>query len=1021
MSMKILRNDLTTLALNAFDASVKTIGKALARVAKGQKIVDASEDASQYAISERMRNMIRDLDRSSENIQNESTMLKIAEGAISSTLDIVNHMREKAMQAADVNMTDGERQALQKEMDALIDQIDQNSRVQFNNKFLLDGGSSPMYSTKYDKQELVARALNSSWIKDSLAVVQDTYGLSFQSSTSSIHKMNVYIDEEGDSAVTTSISESGDAIDLHFNPNYFDENYMRNPNGISTESGSHFLDRQIAQSLADAVFMANIKNYDQLDSDIREGLLTALDGGDPTNDLPVPQTDEELNSYGADDLSTGYKMIRLMANKSQLTVSDFAHEFARTLSEGWNLNDAIEQSTHYIFKTVDAVRERAESLTDDELEREAGIRLTTHDIGSIDGEDSGYGGNKSAYTAIRETSTPSNWRLPSKPTTFAAGIEISWKNEEVLADTDGGGGFQFQIGANAYDKMNVGLFNMSARALGLIDEEGETLKIDTRGNAKEAVNVLDRLVSTLLQHQADIGALHMRVNFTTENLQNSSDNIQSAESIIRDADMAKEMVDLNRGKALEQASQSVLAQANQNSEKVLQVLSNESAPIEVHANTIQAKHTYDENLSEVGKDLKQISTGEKVTDPTDGSSSYQMGENVRAKLRVLEQDSSNVQTGSAIIKVAQGTIEAVVNDLNSLKELAVNAANGYNNDVDRRILQKNFDQIREQINDLVSQTTYNGSELVDGRYQRFHMLYNSDTAQASIGESLGLTVHHGTESGQSVRFYMGDMHTKNLGGANVKKEDLDALLTNREFIDSRNAAEIESLTELQSQLEQMREDTNVLRRDENLQERLQGVFERFESLDDDEDAEVNVRQAVMREYLDNEDIEVTIDNLERYEFLKPMLEEAMVVDGLSTRLDEEGNVIETDTSDDETAAAKDIDAVEVLKDAAGKSLDDAKIETIHDANVAMKIITSALDTALNEAASVGAYLSRLDFTGQNISSQIENTENMDSTIRDADMAKSMTKYMRDQMLTRASQTMLSQAIHDPIMVLTFTQ
>lgn len=1006
MAMKVLRNDLTTLALNAFDRSVKTIGKALARVASGQKIVSASDDASQYAVSERMRHMIRDLDRSSENIQNESTMLKIAEGAISSTLDIVNHMREKATQAADVNMTDTERRALQKEMDALIDQIDQNSRVQFNNKFLLDGGSSPLYSNKYNKQELVARALNSSWIKDSIAVIKDTYGLDFQSDTSSIRKMNIYIDDSGDEAVTTSISASGDAIDLHFNASLFDENYMRNPNGVSTDENAHFLDRQVARSMADAVFMANFKNYEQLQADnpdILEGLRTALDGGDDD-----------------DDLSTGFKMIRLMANKSQLTVSDFAHEFARTLADGWSVDSAIQHSTHYIYNSAADVQAIAESLTDEaDLDREAGIRLTTHDIGSVNGEDAGRGGDKSAYTAIRETSTPANWKLPSKPTTFVEGVEITWKNEEVLADTDGGGGFQFQIGANAYDKMNVGLFNMSARALGLIDEEGNTLQISSRGNALEAVNVLNRLVNTLLQHQADIGALHMRVDFTTNNLETSSNNIQAAESIIRDTDMAKEMVELNRGRALESASQSVLAQANQNSEKVLQVLSNDSAPIEVHANTIQAKHTYDENLSEVGKDLKQISSGEKVTDPTDGSSSYQMGENVQAKLRVLERDSQNVQDGSTILKVAQSTLETVVDDLRSLRELAVAAANGHNSDVDRRILQKDFDQIRDKINDLVLQTTYNGKELVGGRYQRFYTTFDSASNTAKINENLGVSIQHGTEAGQASNFYISDLQTKNLGGSNVRKEDLDKLLNNREFVNSRNAAELTNLTELQSQLEQMREDTSVLLRDENLQQRLQGVFERFESLDDLEEGETpNVRHAVMNEYLNTGSFSDTVENLERYEFLKPMLEEAMVVDALNTRLDTEGNVIETDADAEPVA---DLESVEVLKDAAGKSLDDVTIDNIHNANVAMHIVSSAFDQALSEAATLGASVARLDYTSQNISAQITNTEEMNSTIRDADMAKSMSKYMRDRMLTDASQAMLSQAIHNPIMVLSFAQ
>ena len=100
---------------------------------------------------------------------------------------------------------------------------------------------------------------------------------------------------------------------------------------------------------------------------------------------------------------------------------------------------------------------------------------------------------------------------------------------------------------------------------------------------------------------------------------------------------------------------------------------------------------------------------------------------------------------------------------------------------------------------------------------------------------------------------------------------------------------------------------------------------------------------------------------------------------------------------------------------------DVKIDNIHNANVAMQIVESAFDQALSEAATLGASVSRLEYTSQNISAQITNTEEMNSTIRDADMAKSMSKLMKDRMLTDASQTMLSQAINNPLMVLSFTQ
>lgn len=1013
MAMTVLRNSLTTIALSAFDKSVTMIGKALTRVAKGQRITSAAEDASQYAISERMRGMIRDLSRSTENIQNDSTMLKIAEGSVSSTIDLVRLMKEKAIQASDINVTDEERQSMQKELDLLIEQVNDNSRVQFNGKNLLDGASSPLYSNSYDRKELIARGLNSAWVRDSLDLIENTYGLSFKSNTAQIRQMDIFIDDEssGDSPVTANISETrANVLELHINANYFDEQYKRNANGVSTEENGLYFDRQVMRALTNAVFLSNVTNFDQIDESIREGLLTVMDGGDDNEDFST---------------TSGFTMIRYMAYQSYRPTDEFIHEFARCLSEGWasdgNLDRTIAQATRGAFKNFSELQSRTAELTEENLAQETGISFETEDIGAITGSDTGRGATKNARTSVLEVSNPANWRLPSKSTTFINGLEVHWQKDYV-ATADSGGGFQFQIGTNASDKMNVGLFNMSARGLGLIDEDGKRLQITTQGNAQETAQVLERLVITLLEHQADIGAIHQRVQFTTNNLEHSSDNIQAAESIIRDADMAKEMVELNRGKALNQASQSVLAQANQNSEKVLQVLSNDSAPIEVHANTIQAKHVYDENLSEIGKDLKQISTGEKVNDPTDGSSSYQIGESMRVKLRALEQDSNNVQNGSAILKTAQGTVEAIVNDLTMLKEIAVNAANDYNNDVDRRILQKNFDQIRDKINELTTLTTYNSNQVIDGRYQRFHTVFDSQANRAVISESIGLTVQHGTEAGQAVRYYMSNMHTNNLGGSNVRKEDLENLLNNQEFINSRNTAELDTLTNLKTQLQSLRDESSVLKRDENLRERLQGLITDFGEELENEDAEVNLRHAVMHEYLNVETLGVdkVVENLDRYDFLKPMVEEEMVIDGLNTRLDAEGNEIEVEVADDE-APVKDIESVEILKDAAGKTLDDAKLETIHDSNVAMKIVTSALDTAMNEAATIGAALSRLEFTGQNITSQIENTENMNSTIRDADMARSMSKYAKDQMLVQSSQMMLSHAIKDPMFVLSFTQ
>lgn len=98
------------------------------------KINGAADDASGYAISERMRVQVRGLNQDIDNTQNAISMMKTAEGAISSTVEILKTMKEKAINAANDTNTDVDRATIQKELNQAIDQVDDNASVTFNNK-----------------------------------------------------------------------------------------------------------------------------------------------------------------------------------------------------------------------------------------------------------------------------------------------------------------------------------------------------------------------------------------------------------------------------------------------------------------------------------------------------------------------------------------------------------------------------------------------------------------------------------------------------------------------------------------------------------------------------------------------------------------------------------------------------------------------------------------------------------------------------------------------------------------------
>ena len=136
----VVKNNMSALrTLSTLNGNNASLQDSLSKVASGLKINTAKDDASGYAISERMRSQIRSLDQATQNSENASSLMKIAEGAVERTVDILRTLKQKAIDAATDTNTDDDRATIQKELDQLIDQIDDNALVTFNGKYLLEG------------------------------------------------------------------------------------------------------------------------------------------------------------------------------------------------------------------------------------------------------------------------------------------------------------------------------------------------------------------------------------------------------------------------------------------------------------------------------------------------------------------------------------------------------------------------------------------------------------------------------------------------------------------------------------------------------------------------------------------------------------------------------------------------------------------------------------------------------------------------------------------------------------------
>ncbi len=142
--------------------------------------------------------------------------------------------------------------------------------------------------------------------------------------------------------------------------------------------------------------------------------------------------------------------------------------------------------------------------------------------------------------------------------------KTQFNDKDLLkADTS----FTFHVGANAGQTISVDIDAMGAAALD-IDAEG----VGSSASAATALTAIDKAIELVSEQRATLGSVQNRLEHTIKNVDNTAENLQSAESNIRDTDMAAEMMKFTKYNIMSQAAQSMLAQSNQQPQQVLHLL-----------------------------------------------------------------------------------------------------------------------------------------------------------------------------------------------------------------------------------------------------------------------------------------------------------------------------------------------------------------------------------------------------------------------------------------------------------------
>ena len=496
--------------------------KSTEKLSSGYRINRAADDAAGLTISEKMRKQIRGLDQASTNAQDGVSSVQTAEGALTEVHSMLQRMNELAVQASNGTNSEDDRQAIQDEISQLTTEIDRVAETtKFNEIYLLKGDKSGTTKTN--------------------TLAAHDAGLAGKLSES----------VDGKTTFTADALKEGSSVKI---------------------AGTEY---KIVGS-ADANDYTDLKGYTATAGD-------QIIRGDKTYTFDGAWKDESGNAAAGFAAAAGDTLITKATGKTTTIMGDTAN--------------------NYTASTMTAVETAIKGLT---TGKKVSINGTEYTVGTSTKADG------SAYTADDIAALVKEGDLLKVDADFYFALPAGAKNENEISLNDaykkmadelgkassigadkaatvknnGDGTFEITQGtvnvkkslsfslhvgadADATNKINVNIEAMSAAGLGI---KGLSVKDDSGVAATYAIDAIADAVAKVSSQRSALGAVQNRLEHTIDNLDNVVENTTSAESRIRDTDMAEEMVNYSKNNILAQAGQSMLAQANQSTQGVLSLL-----------------------------------------------------------------------------------------------------------------------------------------------------------------------------------------------------------------------------------------------------------------------------------------------------------------------------------------------------------------------------------------------------------------------------------------------------------------
>jgi flagellin len=564
MALGINTNSLSLTAQRILGGSHSALGTSLQRLSSGLRINSAKDDAAGLAISERMASQIRGQNQAIRNANDGISLLQTAEGATSAVSSNLQRIRELAVQSANATNSASDRQAIQREVSQLAQEIDRiGATSEFNAQRVFDQSRNKKTGYSDTIKDAVLEGLEGGWLEVSEEMIRKYYGISASGNAISI-ELSTFSDGIGNTAarVVSSTGGTGPGTDIKLQVDLADFATPNLPNGGSKP---FYSDRIIAHEMVHAV-MATGQSWGELASDgsatwFIEGAAEFIHGAEERvqADTVAATLADDITSWGGTsvDYSAAYVAVRYLHEKIKQAGGKGIQDVLQYLQNnaGKTLDDAITNVSAGTFANQAAF---VANFNANKATFVATFDFTNTDTGAIGGSDVDGGNTLTATSVVQDFG---NYDGQNPLRSFAE----TW---EAVSKAGGSGNqLSFQVGANAGQTIDTAIGSINLGALGLADVD-----VGAEDGSRLAIRRVDKAINYVSGERAKIGAQMARLESSINNLQVGSENLSASRSRIMDADFAVETAALSRSLILQQAATAMVAQANQLPQGVLALL-----------------------------------------------------------------------------------------------------------------------------------------------------------------------------------------------------------------------------------------------------------------------------------------------------------------------------------------------------------------------------------------------------------------------------------------------------------------